>query len=116
MEIYKGSIVEESLEDNLILNHFIITGVHITDDENVNERWHIYDVEVNKNQIIELSKCIKSEKWYAHFWSTNKDIIAVFRDKLFEFNHEDKESWRDAVAYGISIGIPEEQLDFLIKE
>ena len=57
---------------------------------------------------------LKSEKWYAHFWDKNKNIIAVFQNKFFYFNYDDKQSWEPAIKYGLSIEIPKEQLDFLI--
>ena len=113
MENYKGSIVEESLEDNLILNDFKIIDFRITDDENPSDRWHIYKVESDKDKLLKLSKYLKQEKWYAHFWDKNKNIIVVFKDKVFEFSYGDKDSWNKAVSHGISVGIPEEQLDFL---
>lgn len=114
MENFKGSIVEESLEDNLILNKFKIIGLRITDDENPSDRWHIYNVQSGREEVLELSKYLKPEKWYAHFWDENKNIIAIFKDKYFEFNYDDKDSWNEAISYGISVGIPKEQLDFLI--
>ena len=52
--------------------------------------------------------------WYMHFWNGN-DVIAVFKDKVFEFKHDQKETWKDACDYGRSMGIPEKQLDFLIE-
>lgn len=114
MEKYKGYIIEESLEDNLILNNFKIIGIKITDDENPADRWHIYEVETSKEQLLKISKYLKPGKWYTHFWDSNKNIIAVFKDKNFEFNYDNKESWNEAVEYGLSLGIPKEQLDFLI--
>jgi len=48
-----------------------------------------------------------------HFWK-DKDVIAVFEGKKFAFNYDDKSSWTPAVEYGLSIGIPKEQLDFPI--
>ena len=48
-----------------------------------------------------------------HFWN-EREIIAVFKDKTFTFNSDDKPSRINAVNYGISLGIPEEQLDFII--
>jgi hypothetical protein len=48
-----------------------------------------------------------------HFWK-GREIIAVFQGKKFEFNYDDKSSWIPAVEHGLSIGIPKEQLNFLI--
>lgn len=114
MKDYKGTIVEESLEDNRILNSVEITGFRISKDEVPSDRWHLYTVKVSKEDIQKISKYIKPGKWYMHFWK-NRDVIAVFRDKVFEFNYDDKSTWKEAVAYGRSIEIPEEQLDFIIE-
>ena len=114
-QIYKGAIVGESLEDKSILKDFKVLDISVTEDLNPEDRWHIYKVEVNQDQLEKLSKIIKPQKWYAHFWDENKNIIAVFRDKIFTFNYDDKESWGQIVQYGISVGIPKEQLDFLIS-
>jgi len=48
-----------------------------------------------------------------HFWR-GREVIAIFQGKKFEFNYDDKSSWASAVEHGLSIGIPKEQLDFLI--
>jgi hypothetical protein len=114
METYKGAIVEESLLDNRILNEFKILALTITPEDDPAERWHIFDVEASKDQLLKLSKNIKPMKWYAHFWDKDKNIIAVFKDKTFVFNWNDKTSWQPAIKYGLSVEIPIEQLDFLI--
>ncbi len=111
---YKGTIVEESLEDNRILNDLNIIGFKISKDENPEDRWHLYTVKVTENDIRKVSQYIKSGTWYMHFWNGN-DVIAVFKDKVFEFKHNQKETWKDACDYGRSLGIPEEQLDFVIE-
>lgn len=50
-----------------------------------------------------------------HFWEPGKDeVLAVFKNKTFDIKHSDKSTWSGAVEHGKSIGIPEEQLDFLI--
>ncbi len=110
---YKGTIVEESLEDNRILNDLNIIGFKISNDENPADRWHLYTVKVTKDDIQKFSKYIKPGKWYIHFWNDN-DVIAVFKDKIFEFKYDNKETWKNACDYGRSLGIPEEQLNFVI--
>jgi len=111
---YIGTIVEESLEDNRILNDIEIIQVRISKEENSAERWHLYKVRVSKEDIERLSKYIKASKWYMHFWD-GRDIIAIYKDKIFEFNYDDKTTWKEAVDHGRSQGIPDEQLDFLIE-
>lgn len=110
---YIGTIVEESLEDNRILNSLEIVGFKISSDDNPTDRWHLYKVKVSRGDIQSLSKFIRSGKWYMHFWSVRK-VIAVFKDKTFEFDYDNKDEWKDAIEYGLSLGIPREQLDFVI--
>jgi hypothetical protein len=109
-----GTIVEESLDDNRVLNDVEIIRFRITKEENPAERWHLYKVKVSKEDIEKLSKYIKPGKWYMHFWE-GTDVVAIFKDKIFEFNYSDKATWEDALNYGRSLGIPEDQLDFIIE-
>jgi hypothetical protein len=46
-----------------------------------------------------------------HFWKENK-MIVLFKGKKFILDIKDKASWKEAIEYGLSIGIPSEQLDF----
>jgi hypothetical protein len=110
---YEGTIVEESLLDNRILNGLEILGVHISSAEAPEDRWHLYKVAVSEDDIESLAKQLKPEHWYMHFWSGD-DVIAVFPSKTFKFIHSDKTTWQPAIEYGRSISIPEEQLDFII--
>ena len=110
---YIGIVVEESLTDNRVLNGLTISKVHITNQINPSDRCHMYEVAVSKEEIEELSRNIFG-KWYMHFWK-DTDIIAIFNDKIFEFNYEDKDTWSEVLEYGRSLGLPEAQLDFPIK-
>lgn len=109
---YKGIVVEESLEDNRLLNGLEVTAVEITKEENPTDRWHLYKVRASKQDIERLSKGIKSG-WYMHFWK-GRNVIALFKDRRFEFNFDDKSTWKPVLEYGRSLGIPEEELDFPI--
>ncbi len=112
-KIYKGAIIRESLEEVSVLNDFKIVSTKVTDDIDPTERWTIHDVEADEATLLTLSKVLKPTKWYAHFWS-DREVIAIFRDKVFRFNFDDKKSWEPAIAHGLSVGIPREQLYFLI--
>jgi hypothetical protein len=108
--MYQGTIIEESLENKGILRNLAVLSSRLSEDG----EWHMYKVQVTEDQIKELSKHIKPRKWYAHFWYKD-DVIVIFKDRIFRFLYSDKATWRDAIMYGISVGIPEEQLDFIIK-
>ena len=110
---YKGVIVEESLEDNRLINDLKIVSFRISQDENPADRWHLYTVLISDAEIENLSHKIKTG-WYAHFWQ-DRDIRVIFRNKTFKFNYDDKSTWKPAVDYGLKLGIPKEQLDFLLE-
>lgn len=114
MNFYTGTIVEESLEDKRVLENLHVLNVRVTDEEDPAERWHLYTVEATIEQIEKLSSILKPRKWYANFWHGD-DMIVVFRDKIFEQKISDTKTWIPAIEYGLSLGIPEKQLDFLIE-
>ena len=60
----------------------------------------------------QLQNVIKQGQ-YIHFWK-DRTVVAVFKDKIFEFDYNNKGTWKDAVDYGLSLGIQKEQLDFPI--
>lgn len=114
-EQFRGRIIEESLDDNRLLNKFEIVKCEITENENAQERRHIYDVINVHNELIALvSKNLKSEKYYADF-SNQNDLIVVFKNKIFRVNKQDEDfatKIQEIIDYGLSLNIPKEQLDF----
>lgn len=112
---YKGTIVEESLEDNRILNNFPVSGVAITEDADPSSRWHIYAVSASETDIELLSRSLGKGGWYSHFWNKAGDMIIVYRGKKFVVPNGDKSALEEAKRYGRTLNIPEEQLDFKIE-
>ena len=107
--MYKGTIIENSLKDKEILKKVKIEKTWQDDD------WILYDVLVDESQIPELSQSLADGPWYIHIWPAGSDNIKViYKDKIFDIKFSDKSTWTEAVAHGRSLGIPEEQLDFLI--
>ncbi len=107
--MYKGTIIENSLADKKILNEVQILKNYRSGS------WVLNDVLVSEIQIPELSKCLDFGPWYIHLWQPGMDDVKViFKDKVFDIKFSDKTTWSDAVTYGKSIGIPDEQLDFPI--
>jgi hypothetical protein len=105
----KGTIIENSLSDKSILKKIQI------DKTWKDEDWILHSVRIDEDMISELSKYLADGPWYIHLWETGKDEVKViFKNKIFNIKYSDKSTWKDAVAYGESIGIPEEQLDFPI--
>ena len=107
--MYKGTIIENSLRDKSILNDIQIKKTYRS------SHWILHDVYLKEKQIPLLSKYLDDGPWYIHLWEPGKDIVKiVFKDKIYSIVFSDKSTWIDAIAYGKSIGIPEEQLDFPI--
>lgn len=100
---YKGTIVKESLSDLSVLDFFkILKEEAIGSDDDL---WHLIKVRGSLKNIEKLKSFIKYGPWYANFW-TNKKIVIVFKNKLVT-------NEKEAMAYGLSIGIPKKQLDFI---
>jgi hypothetical protein len=109
MRDYKGIVIEESLENIRLINQLEVIKVEISKEEPV---WHMYTVNVSMKDIEKLSRAIK-QGWYMHFWK-GRIVIAIFKNKKFEFDYDNKSTWKNVINYGLSLGIPKEQLDFPI--
>jgi len=110
-EVYTGIIVSESLQSQDMLSEFTILSVK----ETVQNKWHLYTVCGTKEVITHLSFVLIDTSWYTHFWN-DTEVIIVFKNKVFIFKRlefEDKK--QEAIEYGVSLGIPIEQLDFPIN-
>lgn len=114
-KVFVGTIVEESLQDNRFLNELEIISIRISGAENPADRWHLYKVRLHEDQISRLSRELRPEKWYAHFWD-DETIYVVYPNKTFQLDRYDKATWQEAIQYGQGLNIPLEQLDFLIDE
>lgn len=110
MDKYKGCFIRESLNDENILKKFRPIKIVTTDETTDSDRWHIYYVNVIENEIKSLHQRLK-EGYYMHFWN-DKNLIVLFKDRKFTLDINKKETWKACINYGLSIGIPEEQLDF----
>ena len=113
MDKWKGCIVEESLDDNRVLNGIEIVKVRVSSEEEPSKRWHIYNSLVSEDEINRIHQHLK-QSWYMHFWKDDK-IIVLFKGKKFILDINNKETWKQAIEYGISVKIPKEQLDFAIE-
>ena len=116
-----GVIIEESLERKDVLRKVKILKTKV---EKVVEKhktpwikqWTLHTVEILENQADtvakELSKSLDSKHdWYADFKNDSHHYI-IFRNKVFFINRKSKEQYGEAKRYGISLGIPEYQVDF----
>ena len=123
MDNYKGVIIEESLGNKDVLKKvkIVSTKVEKVTDEHQTpwlSRWTLRTVEVPENEAQTIAEKISKSldyshdsSWYADYKSDTHHYV-IFRDKIFYIDRKSKEQYDKAKRYGISLGIPEYQVDF----
>lgn len=115
---YRGVIIEESLPDKSVLKRVRIVSTKV---EKVTEKhkssemqWILHTVEISEDKAGEITEQISrsiKDRWYADFKNDTRHYI-IFRNKIFSIDRTSKEQYDEAKKYGISLGIPEYQVDF----
>lgn len=124
MNNYTGVIIEESLKKKDVLQKVKILSTKV---EEVTEQhktphlkqWTLHTVEIKESDADmianELSASLRGgslhDTWYADFKNDTHHII-IFPNKIFKVERTNKEQYDAAKKHGISIGIPEYQVDF----
>ena len=116
MENYHGILINLSIKDKTLLRSLETTG-----KKNVFLNLLVlYKInaapEKIEGLIASLQAALVERFWfyfphfYFHFYR-NDELIVVFKEKVFRTS-TDPSRWTEAIAYGKSLGIPENQLDF----
>ncbi len=118
---FTGVIIEESLENKDVLKKIKIIKTKVEDTTEKHKtpwikQWTLHTVEIPEEEVDaiaeEISKSLDSEHdWYADF-KTDKIHYIIYRDKTFKIDRTNKEEYDKATQYGISLGIPDYQVDF----
>ena len=120
---FVGVIIEESLEDKSVLKKVEILSTKIekvTKEHQTSwlSKWTLHTVEIPENKTREISEEISKSldskhggAWYADFKNDTHHFI-IFRNKIFHIDRQSEEQYDKAKRYGISLGIPEYQVDF----
>ncbi len=121
MNNFKGVIIEESLESKEILQKVKIlkTKVEQVTKEHKTpwiSQWTLHTTEIPEDQAEmiakELSKSLDSKHhWYADFKNEEFHYI-IFRNRVFKVDRSKKEQYDKVTEYGVSLGIPDYQVDF----
>lgn len=123
MKNFQGVIIEESLVNKDVLKKvkIISTKVEKVVEEHKTpwlSQWTLHTIEIPENEAQtiaeEISKWLDSShnsSWYADFKNDTYHYI-IFRDKIFYVDRKNKKQYDEAKRYGISLGIPEYQVDF----
>ena len=120
---YRGVIIEESLEDKSFLKEVRILETKIepiTPEHKTPwlKQWTLHTVEIpeeNADKIaLKISRSFdkKHFSWYADY-KNDKYHFIIYANKIFKVDLASPILYKDAKMYGISIGIPEYQVDFI---
>jgi len=118
---YKGVIIEESLGDAGVLKKVKILDTKVeavTENHRTpwTKQWTLHTVEVAASEVEKIAEEIssgldKEHSWYADF-KNDKFHFIIYSGKIFKVDLRHPVLYNDAREYGISIGIPEYQVDF----
>lgn len=119
--IYKGIIIEESLEDTSVLKDVAIleTKVEKVTEEHKTpwlKQWTLHTVEIPEEKADSVAEKIskdleKEHNWYADYKNSMYHYI-IYRGRVFKVDLKNPLLYAEAKQYGISLGIPEYQVDF----
>ncbi len=118
---FQGVIIEESLDNAAILKELHISDTKIEPVEDGHKtpwlkQWTMHTViipEEKADLVAErLSEDLEKEhNWYADFKNEQYHFI-VYRGKVFKVDLSNPTLYKEAKQYGMSLGIPEYQIDF----
>ena len=123
---YKGTIIEESLQDASVLKDVTIVETKvepITPEHKTPwlRQWTLHSVEIPEEKAQEVAEKIsrifdiEHPDWYADYKNDLYHFI-IFAGRVFKVDRANPAAYQEAKDYGISIGIPEYQLDFAPKD
>jgi hypothetical protein len=118
---YQGIIIAESLENKDILKDLNILSTEIEPATKKHQtpwvnQWTMHNVEIPEDQIDDISEKIShsldsKHNWYADFKNDSFHYI-IFTNKYFKVDLTKKDQYQDVIKFGLSLGIPDYQLDF----
>ncbi len=119
---YQGVIIEESLDNKSVLSKVKIVSTKV---EQVTpkhktpwlDQWTLHTVEIPEEDGVkiaqEISKSFDKEhfNWYADYQNDKYHFI-IYPNKIFKVDLQNPILYKDAKEHGLSMGIPEYQVDF----
>lgn len=121
MANFTGVIIEESLENRDVLQKVKILKTKV---EQVTEKhktpwvtqWTLHTVEIPEDQAHDIAEYISKSldskhDWYADF-KNNEIHYIIFYNKVFKVERSKPEQYKEVTEYGLTLGIPDYQLDF----
>ncbi|MDP2932654.1 MAG: hypothetical protein Q8N81_00810 [bacterium] len=120
---YKGTIIEESLEDKKVLGDakILSTKVGVVSEKHQTpwlKQWTLHKVEIAEDKAGKIAEEISrvldyshKSAWYADFKNDEWHYI-IFKNKIFKIGRQDGPGYKQAKDYGLALGIPAHQVDF----
>lgn len=117
---YRGIIIQESLTNADLLSDLTIinsTVEPVTEQHKTPwlKQWTLHEVTVPAAAMPQLaeriSKTLDHNYWYADF-KNNATHYIIFPNKIFVIDRTKPEQYAAATAYGLTLNIPDYQLDF----
>lgn len=112
--LWRGVLIEESLEDLVVLKKIFIVGTErmLLEDETQGQQLQFHKIEVSESDVedisLEVSRVIRPN-WYFHLVGGSK-MIVVFRDEILRAEKLNPSSIERIIDYGIAHGVPPEQI------
>ena len=123
METFRGEVIQESLANPDILSRFTIlsTRISVVTPEHKTpwlQQWTLHTIEVPADRAEKMATDLSHAldvlhcgSWYVDFKSSSLHYV-IYPGRVFQIDRRDPEQYRKATEYGISIGIPAQQVDF----
>ena len=104
---YIGRVIKQGF-----INDNCLDGINVEDECVSNSGNIICTIKVYEGTVKYLSENLKSNKYYMFFENEN-DVIVIYKDKIFKMDINDKQKLKEAVNYGIELGISIEELEIV---
>jgi hypothetical protein len=121
MNNYRGVIIEESLNNKEVLGNVKIIKTKISPVLEKHKtpwvkQWTMQTVEITEENVDKIAEQLsedldKEHPWYADFKNESYHFI-IYRGKVFKVDLKNPILYKDAKKFGISLGIPDYQVDF----
>jgi len=122
MPILTGVIIEESLRNPDILRDLKIIDTKIVEVKKEHQtphldQWSLHTIELKSEEADDAAEALsqvllsKPNSWYTDF-KNNELVYLIFPNKVFKIPRSNPALFQEAKAYGISLGIPDYQVDF----
>ncbi len=119
---YQGTIIAESLGDESILQevNIVSTKVEVVTEKHKTpwlSQWTLHSVKIPEKNADAFSEKISQSfdkhhpNWFVDY-KNNLYHFVIFSQKIFKVGLANPTLYKDAKTYGMSIGIPDYQLEF----